>query len=30
MVLTARNGQITRLRDYVNITAAETAVGGDA
>ena len=30
MVLTARNGQITRLRDYVNIMAAEAAVGGDA
>jgi ketosteroid isomerase-like protein len=29
VVLTARNGQITRLRDYVNILAAADAVGRD-
>jgi ketosteroid isomerase-like protein len=27
MVLTARNGQVTHLRDYVNIMAAEAATG---
>jgi ketosteroid isomerase-like protein len=30
MVLTARNGQVTHLRDYVNIMAAEAAIGADA
>jgi ketosteroid isomerase-like protein len=30
MVLTAHNGQITHLRDYVNIMAAEAAIGADA
>ena len=30
MVLTARNGQIARLRDYVNIPAAAAAMGRDA
>jgi ketosteroid isomerase-like protein len=29
IVLTARNGQITRLRDYVNIPAAAAAIGRD-
>jgi ketosteroid isomerase-like protein len=29
VVLTARNGQITRLRDYVNILAAAAAMGRD-
>jgi ketosteroid isomerase-like protein len=29
VVLTARNGQITRLRDYVSIPAAATAMGRD-
>jgi ketosteroid isomerase-like protein len=29
VVLTARNGQITRLRDYVSIPAAAAAVGRD-
>jgi ketosteroid isomerase-like protein len=29
IVLTARNGQITRLRDYVNILAAAAAIGHD-
>ncbi|HEX3590061.1 MAG TPA: hypothetical protein VHV74_10530 [Pseudonocardiaceae bacterium] len=29
MVLTVRNGQIIRLRDYVNIPAAAAAVGRD-
>jgi ketosteroid isomerase-like protein len=30
MVLTTRNGQVTHLRDYVNIMAAEVAIGLDA
>jgi ketosteroid isomerase-like protein len=29
VVLTVRNGQIARLRDYVNIPAAAAAMGGD-
>ena len=29
IVLTARNGQIARLRDYVNIPAAAAAMGRD-
>ncbi len=29
MVLTVRNGEITRLRDYVNILAAADAMGHD-
>ncbi|WP_405085307.1 nuclear transport factor 2 family protein [Microbispora sp. NBC_01389] len=29
VVLTVRNGQITRLRDYVNIPAAAAAMGGN-
>ncbi|HEY7433462.1 MAG TPA: nuclear transport factor 2 family protein [Streptosporangiaceae bacterium] len=29
IVLTVRNGQVARLRDYVNIMAAATAMGGD-
>jgi len=29
VVLTVRNGQIVRLRDYVNILAAAAAMGGD-
>jgi len=29
VVLTARNGQIVRLRDYVNIPAAAAAIGPD-
>ena len=29
VVLTVRNGQISRLRDYVNILAATAAMGGD-
>ena len=29
VVLTARNGQIARLRDYVNILAAAAAMGHD-
>ena len=29
VVLTVRNGEITRLRDYVNILAAAAAIGGD-
>lgn len=29
VVLTVRNGQIARLRDYVNILAAEAAIGRD-
>ena len=29
IVLTARNGQIVRLRDYVNIMAAAAAIGHD-
>lgn len=29
VVLTVRNGQITHLRDYVNIPAAATALGHD-
>ena len=29
VVLTVRNGQITRLRDYVNILAAAAAMGHD-
>jgi hypothetical protein len=29
VVLTARNGQITRLRDYVSIPAAAAAMGRD-
>jgi ketosteroid isomerase-like protein len=28
-VLTARNGQIARVRDYVNILAAAAAMGRD-
>lgn len=30
VVLTARHGQIVRLRDYVNIVAAEAAMGQDS
>jgi ketosteroid isomerase-like protein len=29
VVLTVRNGQIARLRDYVNILAAAAAMGRD-
>jgi ketosteroid isomerase-like protein len=29
VVLTVRNGQIARLRDYVNILAAAAAIGGN-
>lgn len=29
VVLTVRNGQIVRLRDYVNILAAAAAIGRD-
>jgi ketosteroid isomerase-like protein len=29
VVLTARNGQIARLRDYVNVLAAAAAMGRD-